>query len=92
MVKVKTSIYIEQDVWEAFKRYARRRGVEVSNLLEDIIRNEVLMETLDEALLRLAGQENYEIDFEPIELEGRYEVSKLVRVMRNERIDSILRQ
>lgn len=91
VVKIKTSIYIDQELWEAFKRYAKSRGVEVSNLLEDIIKNEVLMEALDEVLLKLAGQEDYEIDFEPIEFEEGYEVSKLVRAMRDERADNISR-
>ncbi len=89
MVKVKTSIYIDRELWEKFKRYAMEKGVEVSNLLEKIIREEMLEEVLEAELSDLAGAEDYEIDFEPIEpREGL--VSELVRAMRNERADSLL--
>ncbi len=89
MVKVKTSIYIDRELWEKFKRYAMEKGVEVSNLLEKIIREEMLEEVLEAELSDLAGTEDYEIDFEPIEpREGL--VSELVRAMRNERADSLL--
>ncbi len=91
MVKVKTSIYVDREVWEKFKRYASRKGVEVSNLLEDVIRDEMVEEELDEVLLELAGSETYEIDFEPVKpSEGL--VSELVRVMRDGRADDISRQ
>ncbi len=91
MVKVKTSIYVDREVWEKFKRYASRKGVEVSNLLEDVIRDEMVEEELDEVLLELAGSETYEIDFEPVKpKEGL--VSELVRVMRDGRADDISRQ
>ena len=90
MVKVKTSIYVNKDLWEKFKRYALRMGIEVSNLLEDMMREELIEEVLDETLLNLAGFESYEIDFKPIKPKEGY-VSELVRVMRNERAGSISR-
>ena len=67
VVKVKTSIYVDKELWEKFKKYAMKRGVEVSNLLEDVIRDEMVDETLESTLLEIAGFEDYEIDFQPIE-------------------------
>ena len=88
MVKVKTSIYVDKEIWEMFKRHALRRGVEVSRLLEDMMVDEVVEELLDKALLELAGPQDYEVDFEPVEpKEGL--VSELVKVMGDERAGSI---
>jgi len=88
VVKVKTSIYVDKEIWEMFKRHALRRGVEVSRLLEDMMVDEVVEELLDKALLELAGPQDYEVDFEPGEpKEGL--VSELVKVMRDERAGSI---
>lgn len=91
MVKVKTSIYIDKDLWERFKKYALRKGMEVSNLLENIIEEEMTEEALDKVLLELAKVEDYEIDFEPIEPK-KGPVSELIRAMRNGRSSSLLRQ
>ncbi len=88
MVKEKTSIYVDRELWMKFKRYAYRRGMDMSNLLEDIIRDELVEEALDNILLELAGLEDYEVDFEPVKpREGL--VSELVRVARDERADSV---
>ena len=88
MVKVKTSIYINKELWEKFKRHAARKGVEVSRLLEEMISDEIIEDALEDALLGLAGSENYEIDFEPIKArEGT--VSDLIRVMRDERSNNL---
>ena len=84
MTKVKTSIYIDRELWERFKRYAAMRGVEASRLLEDIMRDEMVEDALSEALLSLAGSETYEVDFEPVEPRGGL-VSELIRAMRDER-------
>ena len=83
MGKVKTSIYVDREVWERFKIYAARMGVEVSRLLEEIMVDEVADMVLDKALLEDAGQEDFVLDFEPVEARGS--VSKLVRVVRDER-------
>ncbi len=88
VVKVKTSIYIDRELWEKFKRYASRKGVEVSRLLEELIRDEIIEDTLEHILLDLAGSENYEIDFEPVKARVGT-VSELVRVMRNERSNNL---
>ncbi len=88
MVKVKTSIYIDKEVWEKFKMYAAREGVEISSLLEEIIMNEVVDPFLDKALLEAAGSEDYVLDFEPVEAKGT--VSELVRAVRDERAKDLL--
>ncbi len=88
MVKVKTSIYIDKEVWEKFKMYAAREGVEISSLLEEIIMNEVMDPFLDKALLEAAGSEDYVLDFEPVEAKGT--VSELVRAVRDERAKDLL--
>ncbi len=81
---MKTSVYVDEELWEGLKRRALEAGVEVSALLEELIRDEVPEFALSEALLELAGAEDYCIDFEPVELtEGL--VSELVREMRDER-------
>jgi len=91
VVKTKTSIYIDKELWEKFKKYAFKKGTEVSNLLEDIIRDAIIEETIGDTLLKLAGPDNYELDFKPIEpKEGL--VSELIRVMRNERANNLSRQ
>ncbi len=90
MVKVKTSIYVDEELWDKFKKYALREGKKVSSLLEEIMRDEMVKEVLDSVLLELAGSEGYEIDFEPVKpKEGL--VSELIREMRDERADHISR-
>lgn len=64
-VKEKTSIYVDRELWRKFKRYASRRGMDMSSLLEDLIREGLVEESLDGVLLELAGSEDYEVDFEP---------------------------
>jgi len=85
---VKTSIYVDRELWERFKGYALRRNVEVSKLLEDMIKEEIVEDVLSDVLLDLAGYEDYVVDFEPVKpREGS--VSDLVRVMRDERAGGI---
>ncbi|MCE4621019.1 MAG: ribbon-helix-helix domain-containing protein [Desulfurococcales archaeon] len=91
MAKTKTSIYIDKELWEKFKRLAAMRGVEVSRLLEEMISEQLLDEYLSQALLELAGSNDYEIDFEPVKPRSGYNVSELVRRMRDERADRISR-
>ena len=90
MVRVKVSIYVDKDVWERFRRYALRRGIKVSELLEDLMRDELIENLLDDALLSLTGSEPYEADFKPAEPRDGL-VSELVRVMRDERVGSVSR-
>lgn len=87
MVRRKTSVYVDEDLWAELKRHAVENGLEVSSLLEGVIREE-LMSYLGDALEELAGLEDYELDFEPVKpKEGL--VSALVREMRYERSNSI---
>uniref|UniRef100_A0A7C1CGC9 CopG family transcriptional regulator n=1 Tax=Thermofilum adornatum TaxID=1365176 RepID=A0A7C1CGC9_9CREN len=85
----KTSIYVDGDLWERFKKHAVARGVEVSSLLEELMREE-LGDYVDEALGVLAGSDSYELDFEPVEPKGP--VSQCVREMRDERERGLLGQ
>lgn len=80
--KVRTSVYLDREVWEAFREAARRRGIEASRLLEEVLREEVAA-GLEEALLDLSGGVDYELDFEPVK--PLSPVSPLVREMRNAR-------
>ncbi len=88
MTRRKTSVYVDKMLWERFKRHAVMRGMDVSKLLEEIIRDG-LMDYLEEELYRLAGSEDYQLDFEPVETKGP--VSELVREMRDEKSNNIFR-
>mgnify|MGYP000253420794 FL=1 len=85
--RAKTSIYVDRNLWEKFKRYAARRGVDVSSLFEELIRDEMADYLLSEELSRLGISEDYEVDFEPVEPRGA--VSELIREMRDERAGSV---
>ena len=88
MVKEKTSVYVDRELWARFKRRARRRGVDISNLLEEIIRDGLVEDALDSILLELAGSEECELDFDPVKpREGL--VSELVREMRDGRASGV---
>ncbi len=88
MAKVRASIYVDRKVWERFRAYAARRGVDANRLLEELMMDEVVDLVLDEVLLRAAGGEEEEVlDFEPVEPRGS--VSELVRIARDERARSI---
>lgn len=86
MVKVKTSIYADKELWEKYKSSLARRGVEVSRALEELIRDELVEDLLDEAIGGEAG--GYEIDFEPVKPKGGL-VSVFVRAMRDERAGGV---
>jgi len=84
----KTSIYIDRELWEKFRRYARSRGVEVSRFLEELIREGILEDDLADALSELSGEKFTELDFQPIRPRGGL-VSGLVRELRDKRADSL---
>ncbi|MCC6017671.1 MAG: hypothetical protein LM601_01400 [Candidatus Verstraetearchaeota archaeon] len=88
MVRKKTSIYVDEEIWMEFKRYAVDKGMDVSSLIEEILREELLSH-IDDALSKIAGSEDYQINFEPIEPRGS--VSALIREMRNERASGLPR-
>ena len=52
MVKVKTGIYVDKELWERFRKYAMSKGVEVSKLEYSLV----------DALVELAGSEDYKVD------------------------------
>lgn len=87
MAKVKASVYVDREVWERFRAYAAKRGVDANRLLEELILDEVVDLVLDEVLLRAASGEEEVLDFEPVEPRGS--VSKLVRIARDERARSV---
>ena len=87
MGKIKTSIYVDEDLWREFKKYAAERGLDVSELLEELIKEELMVELNS---LMPEGEENVELDFEPIK--PRESISGLVREMRDEREGSLFRQ
>lgn len=82
MKRVKTSIYIDKDLWERFKRYAAKLGMEPSKLLEEMLRNGMIEEAILEIMAKMSGGKDYELDFEPVE-PRRGSVSMLVRALRN---------
>ncbi|ALM75464.1 hypothetical protein [Thermococcus barophilus] len=85
MPKTKTSIYIDKELWWEFKKKASEEKREVSELLEEVIREE-LLEDFIIAIENMTG-EHSEIYFKPLKIKSP--ISKLVREMRNERADSI---
>ncbi len=82
----KTSIYIDESLWEEFKKKAVSKGKEVSKYLEEVMEEE-LLKNLEKELNRQVEGENQELDFEPIEVSEI--VSSLVRKMRDERRNSL---
>lgn len=85
---MKTSVYADKELWERFKLKAARRGIEVSQALEELIRDELFEEMFDEVLKGISETEGYEIDFEPIKPKAGF-VSVFVRSLRDERANSL---
>ncbi|MGB9703976.1 MAG: ribbon-helix-helix protein, CopG family [Pyrobaculum sp.] len=72
MEKIRTSVYIDAAIWKRLREEAAREGMDVSELLEKILREyfgEIPVST-------------EELDFEPVDLGLR--ASRLVREMRDE--------
>lgn len=88
MVKVKTSIYADKELWEKYKLSLARKGLEVSQALEELIREELVEDFLDEALKGVDEDKAIEINFEPVEPKDGL-VSIFVRSMRDERAGSL---
>jgi hypothetical protein len=84
MARIKTSIYVDRELWMRFRGHAIKSGVKASRLLEDLMEDEVFELTLAKALAEQARREDYEINFEPIEPKEAT-VSELIRTMRDER-------
>ena len=89
MTKVKASIYVDSDLWRRFRDYAKRRGVDASRLLEEVMLEAMLEEEVQRALEAMSELQPLEPSPEPVEPRGGT-VSELVREMRNERLNNIL--
>lgn len=87
MVRRKTSVYVEEGLWERFKVYASIKGIDMSSLLEEMIKEE-LADHIGEAIEELAGPDDYQLDFEPVR--AREPVSPLIREMRDGRANGLL--
>jgi len=88
VVKVKTSIYVDKELWEKFKLQASKRGTEIARMLEDMIRDEMVDSFLNQMIADTGESEDYKIESEPVEPEKGL-VSELVRDMRDERDNSV---
>jgi post-segregation antitoxin (ccd killing protein) len=53
MVRKKSSVYVDEELWRRLKKRAMDEGVELSALLEEVIHEE-LMDYVNEALEELA--------------------------------------
>ena len=85
MSKIRVSIYIDEDLWREFKKYAAEKGLSASELLEELIKEE-LMIGLNSLI---PEEEDYlELSFDPIR--PREPVSGFVREMRDERDGNLL--
>ncbi|MEM0481274.1 MAG: hypothetical protein QXM16_00055 [Nitrososphaerota archaeon] len=87
--KVKSSVYVDGELWRRFKKHAAERRVEVSVLLEELMLEELMLNLQDE-VVKLAGPGKVELDFEPVKPTSGL-VSTLVREMRSEREDNLSR-
>jgi hypothetical protein len=88
MAKVKTSVYADKELWEKHKLSVARKGLEVSQALEEFMKEELFEDMLEEALKGIGEAEGYEIDFEPVKPKADF-VSVFVRTMRDERANSL---
>ncbi len=84
MGKVKTSVYIDEELWREFKELARREKSEVSKLLEEALMNYLINE-----VLKNIDDSEVPLWFEPLKVEGESS-EKLVREMRDEREERLL--
>ncbi len=84
MGKVKTSVYIDEELWREFKELARREKSEVSKLLEEALMNYLINEVLKDI-----DDSEVPLWFEPLKVEGESS-EKLVREMRDDREERLL--
>ena len=85
MARIRTSIYVDKELWEKFKLYAARRGIKLSNLLEELIQDEVVEALLDNSYLDM---DDDMLDFEPVV--AKDSISDLLRLARGYKVSSIL--
>ncbi|MEM4572620.1 MAG: ribbon-helix-helix protein, CopG family, partial [Zestosphaera sp.] len=65
MGKVKTSIYVDEDLWKEFKKIASSRDQELSEALERLLREELMVD-LEVAIRELVDELDTELDFKPV--------------------------
>ena len=84
MGKVKTSVYLDEELWKEFKELAQREKSEVSKLLEEALMNYLINEVLKDV-----DDSEVPLWFEPLKVEGESS-EKLVREMRDDREKRLL--
>ncbi|WP_297065500.1 ribbon-helix-helix protein, CopG family [Thermococcus sp.] len=84
MGKVKTSVYLDEELWEEFKELAQREKSEVSRLLEEALMNYLINEVLKDV-----DDSGVPLWFEPLKVKGESS-EKLVREMRDDREKRLL--
>ncbi|MEM1665510.1 MAG: hypothetical protein QXY06_06710 [Zestosphaera sp.] len=89
MGKVKTSIYVDEDLWKEFKKIASSRDQELSEALERLLREELMVD-LEAVIREFVNELDTELNFKPVK--AKAPVSELVREMRDERESRLLRQ
>jgi macrodomain Ter protein organizer (MatP/YcbG family) len=89
-MKTKTSVYIDKDLWRRFKEYAAGLGIDVSQALEEAIKEELVKDAVVKTVDSLSKISFKELDFKPVNV--KIKISDLVREMRDEREDSLLGQ
>ncbi|GAB6134938.1 ribbon-helix-helix protein, CopG family [Thermococcus prieurii] len=86
MGKVKTSVYVDEELWREFKELALREGSEVSRLLEEALMNYLINEVLKDV-----DDSEVPLWFEPLDAGGEGS-EKLLREMRDDREERLLGQ
>ncbi|NJE02980.1 ribbon-helix-helix protein, CopG family [Thermococcus sp. MV11] len=86
MGKVKTSVYVDEELWREFKELALREGSEVSKLLEEALMNYLINE-----VLRDIDDSEVPLWFEPLNVGGERS-EKLLREMKDDREKRLLGQ
>ncbi|MEM0352854.1 MAG: hypothetical protein QW459_07725 [Sulfolobales archaeon] len=89
MSKIETCIYINEDLWKEFEKIASSRDQELSEALEGLLREELIVD-LEAVIRELVNELDTELNFKPVK--AKAPVSELVREMRNERENRLLGQ
>ncbi|MEM3984338.1 MAG: hypothetical protein QW630_07455, partial [Sulfolobales archaeon] len=81
--------YVDEDLWKKFKNIASSRDQELSEALEELLREELMVD-LEAVVRELVDELDTELNFKPVK--AKASVSELVREMLDERESSLLRQ
>jgi len=84
MVKIKTSVMIDSDVWETFKIQASsKRGMKgISEAVEEALEEELSGETVAEALAKMFTRKTTDIQVNPVKPKIPTSAGKVVSEMR----------